>query len=171
LQRRSCWQVRHAQEGGSVHVLEQTCGGQRTTFREQLLLLLLFFVWFLVFGFLRQGFSVWPWLPWNSIYRPDQPGLKLRDLPTSASQVLGLKACAITLSQKKPFKISLSTIRTQDLNSGLRVWQQVPSSAELSCWPKPFGFSDAVCPSVLFIYSFIHSGSTPGTDPLGRCWG
>jgi hypothetical protein len=33
--------------------------------------------------FLRQGFSVWPWLSWNSLV--DQAGLKLRNPPTSAS--------------------------------------------------------------------------------------
>jgi hypothetical protein len=31
----------------------------------------------------------------------DQAGLKLRSLPASASQVLGLKACATTARQKK----------------------------------------------------------------------
>jgi hypothetical protein len=34
-----------------------------------------------------------PWLAWNSV---DQAGLELRDLPASASQVLGLKVCATT---------------------------------------------------------------------------
>jgi hypothetical protein len=38
----------------------------------------------------KQGFSVKPWLSWNSLCRPD----RLRDLPASASRVLGLKACA-----------------------------------------------------------------------------
>jgi hypothetical protein len=45
------------------------------------------------FGFSRQGFSVYPWLPWNSV---DQAVLEIRDPPASVSWVLGLKACAIT---------------------------------------------------------------------------
>ena len=46
------------------------------------------------FGFLRQGFSVQPWLSWSSL--EDQAGLELRNSPAFASQVLGLKACATT---------------------------------------------------------------------------
>jgi hypothetical protein len=42
--------------------------------------------------FLRQGFSVWPWLSWNSLCRPGWPrtrfgnfnSLELRNAPTSA---------------------------------------------------------------------------------------
>jgi hypothetical protein len=49
---------------------------------------------FLLFVFLRQGFSVYPWLSWN--YFVDQAGLELRNPPASASQVLELKACATT---------------------------------------------------------------------------
>jgi hypothetical protein len=49
--------------------------------------------WFFDFGFLRQGFSVQSWLSWNSV---DQAGRKLRNPPASASQVLGLQACATT---------------------------------------------------------------------------
>jgi hypothetical protein len=42
----------------------------------------------------RQGFSVaLVRLSWNSV---DQAGLELRNPPGSASQVLGLKACATT---------------------------------------------------------------------------
>jgi hypothetical protein len=56
-----------------------------------------FFFFFFFFGFLVFGDRV-------SLYSPgcpgthsvDQAGLKLRDLPASASQVLGLKACATT---------------------------------------------------------------------------
>jgi hypothetical protein len=32
-----------------------------------------FFLSFSFFGFLRQGFSVWPWLSWNSLCRPGWP--------------------------------------------------------------------------------------------------
>jgi hypothetical protein len=49
---------------------------------------------FFFFFFLRQGFSVYPWL--SGTHSVDQAGLKLRNPPASASasQVLGLKACA-----------------------------------------------------------------------------
>ena len=50
-----------------------------------------FWFWFW-FWFWRQGFSVQPWLSWNSLCR--LPGLELRNQPASASRVLGLKACA-----------------------------------------------------------------------------
>jgi hypothetical protein len=33
----------------------------------------IFFFFFLVLVFLRQGFSVWPWLSWNSLCRPGWP--------------------------------------------------------------------------------------------------
>jgi hypothetical protein len=48
----------------------------------------------LFFCVLRQGFSVWPGCP--GTHSVDQAGLELRKLPASASQVLGLKACATT---------------------------------------------------------------------------
>jgi hypothetical protein len=71
------------------------------------------FVWLVdlvCFGFgLVFGFGLFSWLVWGfqdrvSLYSPgcpgthsvDQAGLKLRNLPASASQVLGLKACATT---------------------------------------------------------------------------
>jgi hypothetical protein len=43
-------------------------------------------------GFSRQGFSVHS----PETHSVDQAGLELRDPPASASQVLGLKACATT---------------------------------------------------------------------------
>jgi hypothetical protein len=47
------------------------------------------------FGFSRQGFSVYsPGCP--GTHSVDQAGLELRNLPASASQVLGLKACVTT---------------------------------------------------------------------------
>jgi hypothetical protein len=61
---------------------------------EEQLVLFLFVCLFVCF--LRQGFSVKPWLSWNFV---DQAGLKLRSLPASASQVLGLKACSTTPRQ------------------------------------------------------------------------
>jgi hypothetical protein len=57
---------------------------------------------------------MWPWLSWNLLY--SLTGLKFRNLPASASQVLELKACATTagLSLRKfkhVFKASLCYIR------------------------------------------------------------
>lgn len=47
---------------------------------------------------MRQGFSVYPWLPWNSCCRPGWPRTH-RDPPASASasQVLELKTCSTTV--------------------------------------------------------------------------
>jgi hypothetical protein len=44
-------------------------------------------------------------LSWNSLV--DQAGLELRNLPASASRVLGLKACATTPSIEQFFKKGL----------------------------------------------------------------
>jgi hypothetical protein len=54
-----------------------------------LFLFLVCLFWFvLVFGFLRQGFSVWPWLSWNSLCRPGWP-------PTQKSACLCLRSAGI----------------------------------------------------------------------------
>jgi hypothetical protein len=53
---------------------------------------------FCFFFFFRQGFSVYPW--WSGTHSVDQAGLELRNPPASASQVLGLKACATTPGYK-----------------------------------------------------------------------
>jgi vacuolar-type H+-ATPase subunit I/STV1 len=50
------------------------------------------FIYLFIYGFSRQGFSVQPWLSWNSLCRPDWPRTQ-----KSASQVLGLKVCATTV--------------------------------------------------------------------------
>jgi hypothetical protein len=61
--------------------------------------LAIFFFFFFFFGFLRQGFSVCsPGCP--GTHSVDQAGLELRNSPASASQVLGLKACATTPCSK-----------------------------------------------------------------------
>ena len=49
---------------------------------------------FLFLIFSRQGFSVGPGCP--GTHSVDQAGIELRNPPASASQVLGLKACATT---------------------------------------------------------------------------
>jgi hypothetical protein len=41
---------------------------------------------------------VYPW--WSGTHSVDQAGLELRNPPASASQVLGLKACATTPGYK-----------------------------------------------------------------------
>jgi hypothetical protein len=56
---------------------------------------LVFGFWFLVFGFFRDRVSLYsPGCPGTHFV--DQAGLQLRNLPASASQVLGLKVCATT---------------------------------------------------------------------------
>jgi hypothetical protein len=62
-------------------------------------MLAFFFFFFLVFGFwflvFRDRIPLYsPGCPGTHFV--DQAGLKLRNLPASASQVLGLKACATT---------------------------------------------------------------------------
>jgi hypothetical protein len=66
------------------------------------------FVW-LVFGFLL-GFVLFCFVFQDRVslcipgtHSVDQGDLELRNLPASASQVLGLKACATTAQQKKSF--------------------------------------------------------------------
>jgi hypothetical protein len=39
----------------------------------KIMIAILFFCLFVCFVFSRQGFSVWPWLSWNSLCRPDWP--------------------------------------------------------------------------------------------------
>jgi hypothetical protein len=52
------------------------------------------FCLFVCFGFSRQVFLYYPGCP--GTHSVDQAGLELRNLPASASKVLGLKACATT---------------------------------------------------------------------------
>jgi hypothetical protein len=59
------------------------------------MLFFFFFFFFFFFGFSRQGLCS-PGCPGTQFV--DQAGLKLRNPPASASQVLGLKVCATTPS-------------------------------------------------------------------------
>jgi hypothetical protein len=59
---------------------------------------LFFFVCLFFLVFLRQGFSVHPGCPGS--HSVDQAGLKLRNPPASASQVLGLQVCATVIHVK-----------------------------------------------------------------------
>jgi hypothetical protein len=58
--------------------------------------LIFYFILFYFIGFSRQGSLYSPGCPGTHFV--DQAGLELRNLPTSASRVLGLKACATTPS-------------------------------------------------------------------------
>jgi hypothetical protein len=62
-----------------------------------------FFVWLVGFGFVffETGFLCSPGYP--GTHSVDQAVLELRNPPASASQVLGLKACAITPGKFKLF--------------------------------------------------------------------
>jgi hypothetical protein len=60
--------------------------------------------WFFLFFFFRDRVSLYsPGCP--GTHSVDQAGLKFRNPPASASQVLALKACVTTAQQLLPFKI------------------------------------------------------------------
>jgi hypothetical protein len=62
----------------------------------------LFFSFFLLLFFFRDRVSLYsPGCPGTQFV--DQAGLELRNPPASASQVLGLKACATTTRRSSPF--------------------------------------------------------------------
>jgi hypothetical protein len=63
---------------------------------------LFWFGFFVLFCFFETGSLYSPGCPGTHFV--DQAGLKLRNPPASASQVLGLKACA-TIAQLKFFKL------------------------------------------------------------------
>jgi hypothetical protein len=58
-----------------------------------------------LFWFFETGFLCSPGCP--GTHSVDQAGLKLRNLPASASQVLGLKACATTAPRKHFYKCQI----------------------------------------------------------------
>jgi hypothetical protein len=72
-------------------VHDVSCVGTHVEVTEHSQNWLFFFSFFLFVCFLRQGFSGCP-----GTHSVDQAGLRLRNLPASASRVLGLKACATT---------------------------------------------------------------------------
>ena len=61
-----------------------------------------------LFCFLRPGFTVVV-EPVRELGLVDQTGLKLRDLPATVSQVLGLKACATTAQLESQYLFELFT--------------------------------------------------------------
>ena len=64
--------------------------------------------------FLRQGLTVYLCFPWNSFFRPGRAGTQ-RDLPASASCVLGLKVCVTTVQLLKIFLIcTYMVVRSMD---------------------------------------------------------
>ena len=80
----------------------------------------LFVGWFVGF---ETGFLCISWLSWNSLCRPDWP--LLRNLPASACQLLGLKACATTpsfhCSLGQFFASQLSALITCDLKGVIKL--------------------------------------------------
>jgi hypothetical protein len=72
-------------QGWEISFFVKTKDGCRDIFSKT-------FFFFFVFGFSRQGFS--------GTHFVDQAGLELRNLPASASRVLGLKVCTTTLGSK-----------------------------------------------------------------------
>ena len=57
--------------------------------------------------FLKIGSPMYSWLTWNVLRRPGQP-LAHKDLPASATQVLGLKACVTVLN---PISCSFTPVK------------------------------------------------------------
>lgn len=84
-------------------------------------------------NFLRQGFFVLPWTQFVN-----WAGLKLRNPPASASQVLGLKMCTIPPSSAKLFKnlfymcgwfcLTMSVYHVHAVPKGTRGWVGSPGT-------------------------------------------
>jgi hypothetical protein len=84
--------------------------------------------------FLRQALSMYVAFDCPGTHSVDQVGLKLRDLPATASQVLGLKACATWL-------IFAFSVRSQGNDN---MWVQYLLEKELQRGPEtPSGFPKA----------------------------
>jgi hypothetical protein len=66
-------------------------------------IVVLFFVFVLVLFFSRQVFFSLYFPGYPGTYSVYQPGLKLRNLPASVSEVLGLKECITTTWQSHCF--------------------------------------------------------------------
>jgi hypothetical protein len=78
-------------------------GTNNTNLLVCLFVLFWVFLFCFVFCFSRQAFSLYsPGCP--GTHSVDQAGLELRNPPASASQVLGLKACATTAGKTYWFK-------------------------------------------------------------------
>lgn len=84
-----------------------------------------------------QGLTMEPSLVWNS-YRPDQPGLKVRDLPASASWILGLRHGTLVILQE----LRLWVLGRQCCPSSLGACQwQFPDSPLSIPVPGAFGLT------------------------------
>ena len=102
------------------------------------------FLFCFVLCFSRQGFSVWPWLSWNSLCRPGWSRNQ-----KSTSQVLGLKACTTTNFIEA--SLLLVAFRWNVLHSAslaqflpghclapalmIMDWTSEPVSPPIKCWP------------------------------------
>jgi hypothetical protein len=76
------------------------------------------YFYFLSFWFFRDKVSLYS-SGCPKTHSVDQAGLELRNLPASASQVLGLKACAITTQRFYLIFIDLFKEILTELNSSL----------------------------------------------------
>jgi hypothetical protein len=74
-----------------TQVSSELCGNIEVCFTFIELITLFPFSFFFFFGFIKTGFLCSPGCP--ETHFVDQAGLELRNLPASASQVLGLKVC------------------------------------------------------------------------------
>jgi hypothetical protein len=63
----------------------------------------------------------------------DQAGLELRNLPASASQVLGLKACTTTALNLPEFLLHLATLR---LGVELSIYNTMSEQREVQVWER-----------------------------------
>ena len=67
----------------------------------------------------------------------DQAGLEFRDLPASASRVLGLKACVPLLALTSALEEESERSRRQENNVNSRCVSAEPVAAPGSLWPQP----------------------------------
>jgi hypothetical protein len=98
-----------AKHGGTCLCFQHVGGrGKQISFSSSFFKILIIVIILLLFWFCQDRVSLCsPGCP--GTHSVDQAGLKLRNLPASASQVLGVKACATTTSswQISEFKASL----------------------------------------------------------------
>ena len=104
-------------------------------------------IFFCLFVFSRQVFSVYsPGCP--GTHSVDQAGLEHRNPPASASQVLGLQACAITARLGSPFKSQFPSPSSSYLSSPLHrhcLTLRTFSLTTLKKKKKPLSYFSDVC--------------------------
>jgi hypothetical protein len=94
--------------------------------------------WFLFLCLLSQGYSVQPWLSWNSLCRLVWPWTH-RDPPASASWVLGLKVCTTTAQMESTVLFYYFEIWSNELQAGLRsgIQARLVLNSSSSCFYLP----------------------------------